>query len=656
MVDVRPANGPEVLKALRQAAAERILVLDGAMGTEIQNLKLSEADFRGERFRGHNHDLRGNNDLLILTQPDAIRETHLHYFRAGADIVETNTFSGTSIAQADYGLAAIVYELNREGARLAREAALAAEKEDGRRRFVAGAVGPTNRTLSISPDVNNPGYRAVTFDQVRDAYAEQVRGLVDGGAEIILIETIFDTLNAKAAIFATQGVFAERGVKLPIMISGTITDLSGRTLSGQTPTAFWHAIRHAEPFAVGLNCALGAREMRAHIEEIAKVADTLVCAYPNAGLPNEFGLYDERPEATAAMLAEFADAGFVNIVGGCCGTTPDHIAAIAAAVKGKAPREVPERAPLMRLSGLEPFVLTKDIPFVNIGERTNVTGSAKSRKLITGGDFAAALDVARDQVANGAQIIDVNMDEGLLDSEKAMVDFLNLVAAEPDIARVPVMVDSSKFHVIEAGLKCVQGKPIVNSISMKEGEEKFIAEARICRAYGAAVVVMAFDEEGQADSLERKVAICTRAYKILTEQVGFPPEDIIFDPNVFAVATGLEEHNGYGVAFIEAAKRIRETLPHAHISGGVSNLSFAFRGNEAVREAMHSVFLYHAIKVGMDMGIVNAGQLAVYEQIDPELRQLCEDVVLNHSPDATERLLEAAPRFKGDGSGAVKIT
>src|SRR5215203_5037707 len=564
--EVHPADGVEVLQALRKAASERILVLDGAMGTEIQALKLSEADFRGERFAAHGHDLKGNNDLLILTQPDAIREIHLHYFRAGADIVETNTFSGTSIAQADYRLEAIVYELNREGARLAREAAVAAEKEDGRRRFVAGAVGPTNRTLSISPDVNNPGYRAVTFDQVRDAYAEQVRGLVDVGAEIILIETIFDTLNAKAAIFATQQVFAERGVKLPIMISGTITDLSGRTLSGQTPTAFWHAVRHAEPFAVGLNCALGAREMRAHIEEIAKVADTLVCAYPNAGLPNEFGLYDERPEATATMLAEFAGAGFVNIVGGCCGTTPEHIAAIAAAVKGKTPREVPERAPLMRLSGLEPFILTKDIPFVNIGERTNVTGSAKFRKLITGGDLAAALDVAR----------------------------------------VQVMVDSSKFHVIEAGLKCVQGKPIVNSISMKEGEEKFIAEARICRAYGAAVVVMAFDEEGQADSFERKVSICTRAYRILTEEVGFPPEDIIFDPNVFAVATGIEEHNGYGVAFIEAAKTIRETLPHAHISGGVSNLSFAFRGNEPVREAMHSVFLYHAIRVGMDMGIVNA--------------------------------------------------
>ncbi len=655
MTDIRSAEGPEVLAALRQAAAERILVLDGAMGTEIQALKLSEADFRGERFKDWNQDLRGNNDLLILTQPDAIRQIHLDYFRAGADIVETNTFSSTSIAQADYGMEAIVYELNREGARLAREAALLAEKEDGRRRFVAGAVGPTNRTLSISPDVNNPGFRSVTFDEVRDAYAEQVRGLVDGGAEIILIETVFDTLNAKAAIVAAHQVFAERGVRLPIMISGTITDLSGRTLSGQTPTAFWHSVRHAEPLlSVGLNCALGAREMRAHIQEIAKVADTLVCAYPNAGLPNEFGLYDERPEATASMLAEFADAGLVNIVGGCCGTTPAHIRAIAEAVAGKAPRWIPEIPRLMRLSGLEPFVLTPDIPFVNIGERTNVTGSARFRKLITSGDFAAALDVARDQVANGAQVIDVNMDEGLLDSEKAMVEFLNLVAAEPDIARVPVMVDSSKFHVIEAGLKCLQGKAIVNSISLKEGEEKFIAEARVCRAYGAAVVVMAFDEKGQADTLERKVEICTRAYRILTDEVGFPPEDIIFDPNIFAVATGIEEHDGYGVAFIEATRQIRQTLPHAHVSGGVSNLSFAFRGNEPVREAMHSVFLYHAIRAGMDMGIVNAGQLAVYDEIDPELRELCEDVVLNRRPDATERLLQAAPRFKGEGASAAK--
>ncbi|WP_112662595.1 methionine synthase [Microvirga flavescens] len=651
----RPADGAEVLKALREAASKRILVLDGAMGTELQRSRFSEADFRGERFKDWGQDVKGNNDLLILTQPDAVRNVHLDYFRAGADIVETNTFSGTSIAQADYGMEEIVYELNFEGSRIAREAAVIAEKEDGRRRFVAGAVGPTNRTLSISPDVNNPGYRAVTFDQVRDAYAEQVRGLVDGGADIILIETIFDTLNAKAAIVATQLVFEEKGVKLPIMISGTITDLSGRTLSGQTPTAFWHSVRHAEPFSIGLNCALGAREMRAHIQEIGKVAETFVCAYPNAGLPNEFGLYDESPEATAKMIAEFADSGLVNVVGGCCGTTPDHIRAIAQAVAGKTPRTLPTLKPLMRLSGLEPFVLTSEIPFVNVGERTNVTGSAKFRKLITNGDYAAALDVAREQVAAGAQVIDVNMDEGLLDSEKAMVEFLNLVAAEPDIARVPVMVDSSKFHVIEAGLKCIQGKAIVNSISMKEGIESFIEHAKICRSYGAAVVVMAFDEKGQADTLERKVEICTRAYKILTEEMGFPPEDIIFDPNVFAVATGIEEHNGYGVAFIEATRIIRETLPHAHISGGVSNLSFSFRGNEPVREAMHSVFLYHAIKVGMDMGIVNAGQLAVYEQIDPELRELCEDVVLNRRDDATERLLEAAPRFKGDGSGAVKV-
>src|SRR3954469_15497917 len=646
MTDTRPADGAEIAQTLRDAARERILVLDGAMGTEIQALKLTEADFRGERFRAHGDDLKGNNDLLILTQPDAIRDIHLSYFRAGSDIVETNTFSGTSIAQADYGLESIVYDLNREGARLAREAAVLAEKQDGRRRFVAGAVGPTNRTLSISPAVNNPGYRAVSFDQVRDAYAEQVRGLVDGGAELILIETIFDTLNAKAAVFATQSVFGERGVALPVMISGTITDLSGRTLSGQTPTAFWYSLRHAEPFSIGLNCALGAREMRAHIQELSRVADTLVCAYPNAGLPNEFGLYDERPEATAAMLAEFADAGLVNIVGGCCGTTPAHIRAIAEAVAGKAPRQVADVPTMMRLSGLEPFDLTKDIPFVNIGERTNVTGSAKFRKLITSGDLPAALDVARDQVANGAQIIDVNMDEGLLDSEKAMVEFLNLVAAEPDISRVPVMVDSSKFHVIEAGLKCLQGKPIVNSISMKEGEEKFIAEARICRAYGAAVVVMAFDEQGQADTLERKVAICSRAYRILTEDVGFPPQDIIFDPNVLTVATGIEEHNAYAVNFIEATRRIKAKLPGAKVSGAISNISFSFRGNNAVREAMHSAFLYHAIRAGLDMGIVNAGQLAVYEEIPKDLLELVEDVLLNRRPDATERLLAFADSVK----------
>ncbi|MDJ1158631.1 methionine synthase [Chelatococcus sp. SYSU_G07232] len=652
MADVRPADGAEVLAALTKAACERILVLDGAMGTEIQRLKLTEADFRGERFRDFDRDLKGNNDLLILTRPEAIRDIHLAYFRAGADIVETNTFSGTSIAQADYGLEAVVYELNREGARIAREAARLAEREDGRRRFVAGAIGPTNRTLSISPDVNNPGYRAVTFDEVREAYAEQIRGLVDGGAEIILIETIFDTLNAKAAIVAAREVFDACGVELPVMISGTITDLSGRTLSGQTPTAFWHSVRHAAPFAIGLNCALGAREMRAHIQEISKVADTFVCAYPNAGLPNEFGLYDESPEAMATMIADFADEGFVNIVGGCCGSTPAHIAAIAEAVAGKTPRPIPTVERHMRLAGLEPFVLTADIPFVNVGERTNVTGSARFRKLVTAGDYAAALEVARDQVANGAQVIDVNMDEGLLDSEKAMTEFLNLVASEPDIARVPVMVDSSKFHVIEAGLKCLQGKAIVNSISLKEGEEKFIAEARRVRAYGAAVVVMAFDEQGQADTLARKVEICTRAYRILTEKVGFPPEDIIFDPNIFAVATGIEEHDNYGVDFIEATRTIRRTLPYAHVSGGVSNLSFSFRGNEPVREAMHAVFLYHAIQAGMDMGIVNAGQLALYDEIAPELREACEDVVLNRRKDATERLVTLAEKFKGAGKQA----
>ena len=645
-----PVDGAEIERALRRSASERILVLDGAMGTQIQNQKFSEVDFRGERFKGWNHDLKGNNDLLVLTQPEAIRDIHLAYFQAGADIVETNTFSSTQIAQADYGMEALAYELNVESAKLAREAAEIAQKADGRRRYVAGAIGPTNRTLSISPDVNNPGFRAVTFDQVRDSYAEQVRGLMDGGAQIILVETIFDTLNAKAAIVAIENVFHEKGVRLPVMISGTITDLSGRTLSGQTTEAFWNAVRHAAPLTIGLNCALGAREMRAHIKDLSRVADTLVCAYPNAGLPNEFGMYDESPEATAAMLAEFADAGLVNVVGGCCGTTPDHIRAIAQAVAGKAPRSVPVIKPYLRLAGLEPFTLDETIPFVNIGERTNVTGSARFRKLVTSGDYAAALDVARDQVANGAQVIDINMDEGLLDSQAAMTEFCNLVASEPDISRVPIMVDSSKFPVIEAGLKTIQGKPIVNSISMKEGEAAFLEQARICRNYGAAVVVMAFDEKGQADTYQRKIEICTRAYKLLTETIGFPPEDIIFDPNVFAVATGIEEHDNYGNDFIEATKTIRETLPHAHISGGVSNLSFSFRGNEKVREAMHSVFLYHAIKVGMDMGIVNAGQLGSYDDLDPELRELCEDVVLNRRKDATERLLDAAPRFKGDGS------
>ncbi|MBV9066379.1 MAG: homocysteine S-methyltransferase family protein, partial [Methylobacteriaceae bacterium] len=532
---------------LEQAARERILVLDGAMGTMIQGLRLDEAQFRGSRFADWKQDVRGNNDLLILTQPDAIRDIHLAYFQAGADIVATNTFSSTAIAQADYGMEAIVGDLNRDGARLAKEAAALAEKQDGRRRFVAGALGPTNRTASISPDVSNPGFRAVSFDDLRLAYAEAVRGLIDGGADILLLETIFDTLNAKAAVFAMEEVFEETGTRLPVMISGTITDLSGRTLSGQTPEAFWHALRHAKPFSIGLNCALGAREMRAHLAEISRVADTLVCAYPNAGLPNEFGLYDESPEYMASLIGEFADSGLVNIVGGCCGTTPEHIHAIAERVAGIGPRKVPSFERRLRLSGLEPFTLTPDIPFVNVGERTNVTGSAKFRKLIKNGDFSAALDVARDQVANGAQVIDVNMDEGLLDSAKAMAEFLHLVAAEPDIARVPVMIDSSKFEVIEAGLKCVQGKPIVNSISLKEGEAAFIEHARIVMRYGAAVVVMAFDEQGQADTRERKIEICARAYRILTEEVGFAPEDIIFDPNIFAIATGIDEHNNYGV-------------------------------------------------------------------------------------------------------------
>nr|WP_246160162.1 methionine synthase [Aureimonas fodinaquatilis] len=638
-----------------QAAAERILVLDGAMGTQIQGMGYQEEHFRGHRFQGCECHLQGNNDLLILTQPQAIEDIHFAYAMAGADIIETNTFSSTTIAQADYEMESVVYELNRDGAALARRACDRAEAADGRRRFVAGAIGPTNRTASMSPDVNNPGFRAITFDELRTAYAEQIRGLIDGGSDLILIETIFDTLNAKAAIFAAREVFDERGVDLPIMISGTITDLSGRTLSGQTPTAFWHSVNHAAPLSIGLNCALGAEAMRPHLAELAQVANTLVCAYPNAGLPNEFGQYDETPELMAAQVLQFAKDGLVNIVGGCCGSTPEHIRAIAQAVQGMKPRSVPEIEPRLRLSGLEPFTLTDDIPFVNIGERTNVTGSARFRKLITAGDFTGALDVARDQVDNGAQIIDINMDEGLIDSEKVMVEYLHLVASEPDIARVPVMIDSSKFSVIEAGLKCVQGKALVNSISMKEGEAAFLEQARIVRAYGAAVVVMAFDEDGQADTRERKVEICTRAYELLTQEAGFPPEDIVFDPNIFAVATGIEEHNNYGVEFIQATQQIRQSLPHAHISGGVSNLSFSFRGNEPVREAMHAVFLLHAIRAGMDMGIVNAGQLAVYESIDPVLREACEDVVLNRRSDATERLLEQAERFKGGAGQGARV-
>lgn len=643
-----------VFDRIAAAAKERILILDGAMGTQIQKLGLGEDDFTGHGAgcACHIHSDRpqqGNNDLLNLTRPEVIEEIHYQYAMVGADIVETNTFSSTTIAQADYALQSRVDELNFEGARLARAAMDRAEADDGRARFVAGALGPTNRTASISPDVNNPGYRAVSFDDLRLAYAQQARALLKGGADILLIETIFDTLNAKAAIFACEQVFVELGERFPVMISGTITDLSGRTLSGQTPTAFWHSVRHAEPLTIGLNCALGAEAMRAHVVELSGISDTLICAYPNAGLPNEMGEYDETPEFMAQQVAGFARDGLVNIVGGCCGSTYEHIRAIAEAVADLPPRIVPEIAPKMRLSGLEPFTLNPEIPFVNVGERTNVTGSARFRKLITNGDYTAALEVALQQVENGAQIIDINMDEGLIDSKAVMVEFLNLIASEPDISRVPIMIDSSKWEVIEAGLKCVQGKSIVNSISMKEGEAAFLEQARLCRAYGAAVVVMAFDEDGQADTETRKVEICTRAYKLLTEEVGFPPEDIIFDPNVFAVATGIEEHNNYGVDFIEATRRIVQDLPHVHISGGVSNLSFSFRGNEPVREAMHAVFLYHAIQQGMDMGIVNAGQLAVYDQIDPELREACEDVVLNRHPDATDKLLELAEKYRGQG-------
>jgi 5-methyltetrahydrofolate--homocysteine methyltransferase len=636
-------------KAIRRLAAERILVLDGAMGTMIQALGLDEQGYRGARFDAWNREVRGNNDLLNLSRPDAVRSIHLAYFRAGADIVSTNTFSSTRIAQADYGMAEIAYELNAEGARLAREAAAIAQEEDGRARFVAGAIGPTNRTASISPDVSNPGFRAITFDALRLAYGEQIRGLLAGGVDALLIETIFDTLNAKAAIYAICEELAARATSVPVMISGTITDRSGRFLSGQTPEAFWNSIAHAGPFSVGLNCALGAKQMRAHIAELSRFADALICAYPNAGLPNEFGHYDEGPAEMAASLGEFAASGLVNIVGGCCGTTPEHIRAIAHAVEGQPPRPIPEIAPRLRLSGLEAFTLTPEIPFVNVGERTNVTGSARFRKLVTAGDYSAALAVARDQVENGAQIIDVNMDEGLLDSEKAMTTFLNLIAAEPDIARVPIMIDSSKFSVIEAGLKCVQGKAVVNSISLKEGEEAFVRHAELVCRYGGAVVVMTFDEAGQADTLEKKTAIAARAYDILVNRVGFPPQDIIFDPNIFAVATGMEEHNGYGLAFIEAVRWIRQNLSLAHVSGGVSNLSFSFRGNESVREAMHSVFLYHAIAAGMDLGIVNAGQIAVYDDLDLELREACEDVVLNRRDDAAERLLALADRHRGHG-------
>ena len=630
---------------------ERILMLDGAMGTMIQRHKLGESDYRGERFADWPSDLKGNNDLLVLTQPHIIRDIHTAYLEAGADIVETNTFNATTIAMADYSMESLSAEINVAAARLAREACDAISTPD-RPRFVAGVLGPTNRTATISPDVNDPGFRNVTFSQLAEAYAESTRALIEGGADIILIETIFDTLNAKAAIFAVKQVFDEDGIELPIMLSGTITDQSGRTLTGQVTEAFYNSLRHADPVSVGLNCALGPDLLRQYVAELSRVSDVHVSAHPNAGLPNEMGGYDLAPEEMSEAIEEWADSGFLNIVGGCCGTTPDHIAAIASKVEGKAPRALPDIPVACRLSGLEPFTITPESFFVNVGERTNVTGSAKFKRLIKEENYEEALEVAQQQVENGAQIIDINMDEGMLDSQAAMVRFLNLIAAEPDISRVPVMIDSSKWEIIEAGLQCIQGKGVVNSISLKEGEDKFIEQAKLVQRYGAAVIVMAFDEDGQADSYERKVEICTRSYKVLTEKVGFLPQDIIFDPNIFAIATGIEEHNDYANAFIEATRTIKQDLPHAMISGGVSNVSFSFRGNNPVREAIHSVFLYHAVKVGMDMGIVNAGQLAVYDDLPEELREAVEDVVLNRRDDSTDRLLELAPKYAGDGAAA----
>lgn len=638
-----------------QILQKRIMIIDGAMGTMVQRYKLTEADYRGERFKNFAQDVKGNNDLLSLTRPQVIEEIHRSYLAAGADIIETNTFNSNAVSMADYQMENLVYELNVAAARLAKKAADDfTRKTPNKPRFVAGAVGPTTKTASLSPDVNDPGFRSVYFDQLVAAYVEQIRGLVDGGADLILIETIFDTLNAKAAIYAYYEHCEKIGRAIPLMISGTITDASGRTLSGQTTEAFWISVSHGQPLSVGLNCALGAKDMRPYLAELSRVADCFVSCYPNAGLPNAFGEYDQSAAEMAAIVKEFARDGLFNIVGGCCGSTPDHIKAIAEAVEGIAPRKLPNNPIYTSFSGLEPLIIRPETNFLNIGERTNVTGSKKFAKLILAGQFDEALAVARQQVEAGAQAIDVNMDEAMLDSEKAMVRFLNLIAAEPDISRVPVMIDSSKWSVIEAGLKCVQGKSIVNSISLKEGEAIFKEHAKKVRRYGAAAVVMAFDEKGQADSIERRVAICTRAYKILTEEVGFPPQDIIFDPNIFAVATGIEEHNNYAVDFFEATRQIKQNLPYVKISGGVSNVSFSFRGNDPVREAMHSAFLYHAIKQGMDMGIVNAGMIAVYDEIPKELLKLVEDVLLNRSPDATEKLTKYAETFKAEGKKEVE--
>ena len=637
---------------LRDALQHRILVLDGAMGTMIQQHRLDESDFRGDRFVNHPVPLQGNNDILSLTRPDTIAAIHSAYFKAGADIVETNTFSASAISQADYATESAVRDMNFAAARIARNVADEfTAREPDKPRFVAGSIGPTNRSASMSPDVNDPGFRNVTFDQLAAAYGEQAAALIEGGVDVLMVETAFDTLNCKAALYAIRRVMDKLGIRIPVSVSGTIADASGRTLSGQTPEAFWYSVSHVEPLTIGLNCALGAKELRPYLAEISELCDTFVSCHPNAGLPNEFGQYEQTPEDMAEVIGEFASSGFLNVVGGCCGTTPAHIAAIAAAIAGFAPREVPTVEPHSRLSGLEPLVIRRDSLFVNIGERTNVTGSRRFARLIQQGDFEAALEVARQQVANGAQMIDVNMDEGLLDSQTAMVRFLNLVAAEPDICKVPIVIDSSKWEVIEAGLKCIHGKGVVNSLSLKEGVPPFIEHARKARQYGAAVIVMAFDEEGQAETVERKVEISKRAYRILTEQVGFPPQDLIFDPNIFAVATGIPEHNRYALNYIEACRIIKETLPHCLVSGGVSNLSFSFRGNDTVREAMHAAFLYHAVQAGMDMGIVNAGQLAVYDDIPAELLAAVEDVLFDRRTDATERLTALASRVTGGKSG-----
>jgi 5-methyltetrahydrofolate--homocysteine methyltransferase len=634
-------------QALRELLARRIVLFDGPKGTEIQGFDLSEADFRGERFRDHPRDLKGNNDVVALTRPDVLEEIHRRYLDAGSDVIQTNTFNANALSQADYGLEHAVYEINVAAARIARAAA-DARSTPAQRRFVAGSIGPSNRTLSLSPNVNDPAYRSVTFAEVRSAYAEQIRGLLDGGVDLLVVETIFDTLNAKAALVAAEEVFDARGERTPVMISVTFTDKSGRTLSGQTLEAFWISIRHARPLSVGVNCSTGATEMRPFVEELAELSDTFVHCYPNAGLPNAFGGYDETPATTARLLREFAEAGLLNVVGGCCGTTPEHVRAIGEAVAGVPPRPLPTpRRRTTELAGLEPLVFGPDTGFLMIGERTNVTGSKRFARLIRAGDFEAALQVALDQVRAGANVLDVNMDEGMLDSEAAMVRFLNLIGSEPEIARVPIMVDSSKWSVLEAGLQCVQGKGVLNSISLKDGEAEFLARATTARRYGAAVVVMAFDERGQAETVERKVEICERAFRLLVDRVGFDPSDVVFDPNVLAVATGIEEHNGFARSFIEATRILKGRCPGARVSGGISNLSFSFRGNEVVREAMHSAFLYHAIRAGLDMGIVNAGQLAVYEDIEPELLERVEDVLFDRRPDATERLVEIAGRVQG---------